>query len=434
MEVNEMKKRFPRHASLLVLAVGLLFIAASLAAALPQTQKAKVVAAQALEIRNLSVQARLQMIGRSATIRGYYSNKSVPLIVDDINRMMVREPLPPGSYILLSGAIPANIRHGDHLEVQGTIIKPTAASPAHLQGEQTVLQLSATPHVIGMSVLRPTAPVSKLTVQQLRVASSHFQIHRPGTVVIPKDYAVLINGGINAANYWCSFYNDLVISYNMLLGRGYLPSNITVINANGGGAPPGSTPCGSIPVNYAATSANVTTVFNQLAAKMTSEDTLCVIITDHGGTGVICLWGENMSYSTFTNLVNGISHYTQMTFCFDLCHSGGLIPYVLGQDRLVFAACDSNRGAYDSSHGHYGALIYAFISALTGLQPAGGAVNADSNGDSRISLAETFNYVRAHIDSGGSQTPHYNDDIAMPDTTGVLPQGSDGSLGAISFI
>jgi hypothetical protein len=159
------------------------------------------------------------------------------------------------------------------------------------------------------------------------------------------------------------------------------------------------------------------------------------MITDHGGEiGVLCLWGENMSGATFGGLLNAITSCDQMTISFDLCFSAGLIPHVLGVNRLIYAACDADKKAYDSSHGNYGALNYALIAALTGMAPDGGDANADANGDGQISLAEAFNFVRLHIDSRGAQTPHYNDDTALPDTTLGLPQKTDGILGAKRYI
>lgn len=402
--------------------------------------KPQIVPAQTLEIQNLTLQKRLQLVGKSQVIRGFYSNKSVPLIVDDINRMMVREVMPPGTYILLAGAIPANVRHGDKVEVQGVITRPSASDPKHLRGEQTILKLSGAANaikVITQSTLRPQVAVSPEITKQLVTASSKYKIKvLPGTLphLTPTHYAVLINGGVNAANNWISFYNDLVANYNMLIGRGYSPANITVINADGGGS--FLMDWGVVHDNYAATATNVDTVFKQLAAKMTALDTLYVMITDHGSPGAICLWGENMSGALFGSMINRIKNYSQMTFSFDLCFSGGLIPNVMGVNRIIIAACDANKSAFDSSHGPFGALNYAVISALTGMTPAAGsAVNADANADGNVSLAETFNYVRGHIDSGGApQTPHYNDDVAPSDTTGELPQGTDGILGATRYL
>jgi len=408
-----------------------------------QAQKAKL-APQFQELRTLTPQVRLQFVGKSQTLRGFYSNKSVPLIVDDINRMSVREPLPPGSYILLSGPIASTIRHGDQLELAGTIVRPTATDALQLRGEQTVLKLAGAEaiKVVRPSVLRPVAAINPAITQQLVAASSKSRLKiealrlkfDPAWLKKPTHYAVLINGGINFANYWVSFYNDLVVDYNMLLGRGYLPANIFVLNANGGGAPPGTTPCGSIPVHYAATSANVTKVFNDLTTKILPQDTLTVMITDHGGTGLICLWGENMPGATFGALVNQIKNYSQMTFSFDLCHAAGLIPSVRGANRIIYAACDADKSAYDNKDYHFGALNFAVVSALTGLPPVGPAVNADANGDGAVSLAEGFNYIRLHMNSGGTQTPHYEDDALAPDATAQLPSGPNGVFGLGRFL
>jgi hypothetical protein len=189
-----------------------------------------------------------------------------------------------------------------------------------------------------------------------------------------------------------------------------------------------------------------------------------------------------MKGSELAGLIKALPKCAQMTLAFDLCYAGGLVTQVKGEDRLVFAACDAGESAYDSVHGDFGAMNYALVAALTGVEPggkkggasadtglesraggmgvggasgrgegaespqvgvsgtgsgawgSGGKINADANGDGKVSLAEAFNYVRVHIDASGPQRPHYNDDTAMPDATGKLPVGTDGLLGAKRFL
>jgi hypothetical protein len=417
-------------------------LAAALLAVVGQFPAAAQPAPQALELRNLTLQARLQLVGRNTLIRGFYSNKSVPLIVDDINRMMVRQVMPPGSYILLSGAMPANIRHGDRVEVPGVVVRPGAADPAYVRGEETILRTRAgATRVLTGSALAPVR-VATLSNQQLQAIAAKIKI-KPGVFTM-KSYAVLINGGWDAANNWNSFQNDVQVDCNILKGKGYAPANITILNADGTkpvGASDGA-------VNYSASAAHFRTVFQGLATKMVANDTLYVMITDHGSRAYnaassqpghidswVCLWNhEKIAQTEFGQLIAGITKYSKMTFSLDLCFSGGLIDSLRGTSRLCFAACDKDKSAYDvSSSIHYGALNYAFCTALTGTKPDGsGTVNADTSGDGAVSLAEVFNYVRAHIVA--SETPHYDDNGAAPDTTLALPQGTEGVLGAASFL
>ena len=431
-----MKSRSILRSSLAVLTAAVLLAAVSPPSA-PAAARAAA-AVQAQEIRGLTLQERQKLVGKSAAIRGFYSNKSVPLIVDDIERMSVRKPLPPGSYILIAGTLPAGLRHGDRLEARGAIARPTAADPAQFRGEPTILKLSSAAdavRVIAPSALKMIPAADEETTKRIATASAKFKTEdRPGAIHVPRHYAVLINGGQNAANNRVSFYNDLVVSYNLMIGRGCSPDDITVINADGGGAPPGSTPCGRVPVHYAATVKNLRTVFAGLAGKITSVDTLYVMITDHGGEGLVCLWREDISWRDFGALINGIRRCAQMVIAIDICHAGGLVSQVMGERRVVIAACDSGALAMDSSRGDCGGMTFALISALTGMEPTGGTVNADENSDGRISLAEAFNYVRSHVETRHPQRAHYNDDAAMPDATGILPQGTDGIWGAGRYL
>jgi hypothetical protein len=268
-------------------------------------------------------------------------------------------------------------------------------------------------------------------IKKFEAAASKFKVKLdPNQLKPPTHYAVLINGGWDAANNWVSFYNDLQIAYGTLWGRGYLPQNITVLNADGGGKP--ATAYSTVPVNQAATPATITTTFQQLAAKMLPQDTLYVMISDHGASGgLICLWGhQTMAPTVFANLVNGIKNYSQMTFVLDLCHSGAIIPALRGNQRILLAACDAASFAHDHRFLHFGALNYAVVSAALSHAPFQGQVNANANGDSLISLAEIFNGVRVNIQPAGPQTTHYEDNAATPDTTQHLPQGSNGAFGA----
>ena len=414
-----------------------LFLFVALVAVLGQ-----IAVAAPLEMRNLSLQSRLQLVGKSQVIRGFYSNKSVPLIVDDINRMNVREALPPGSYMLLGGTVPASHRHGDRVEITGTIARPTAAElVGKFRGEQTILRLGGEAGAIRLltqSTVRQVAAITMAQSQQLVSAASKFR--PPHVWTLAHHYALLINGGINPANNWVSFWNDIVADYDVLVGRGYLRSDITIVDAaggqhsvtNGGHQQPDI----AHPVNYSATRNNVKLALNNLAGKMKSGDTLYVFITDHGGSGCICLWGENMPDSEFGTAVNGITKYSQMVFSFDLCHSAGIIPYVQGDKRVEIAACDAGGSAYDSPYGPYGALNWVFLAALTGLGPGSPPgttpVHADTSGDGWVSMAEIFNYARVKV--GEPQTLHYESNTTSPDTTLALPQSCAGVFGDGCFL
>lgn len=433
-----MKARGIRLLGIAVCLIGPALFAAQSGQVKPVQPAVKPAPVQPQELHLLTPQARVQMIGTKQTFRGYYSDVSVPLIVDDISRMNVRTPLPAGSYILLDGPISAEIRFGDKVEAQGTVLAPTPQFPKQLRMEQTILRLDARTQalkVVTKATVKPIPVAPPHLGQQIQTAASKYKIR------LDKEhkrtaYAILINGGIDWPNYWLSFYNDLVIEYNMLLGLGYDPNNIIVLCADGGGsAPPNRDnipPCGKLKVDGPATADRVKDAFHRMAARIKSNDTLCVLVTDHGGTGKICLWGESMMGPDFAKLVDSIPPCYQMTFLFDICHSGGLVPILQGPNRIIYAACDADASAYNSSRGPFGALTSAFVAAMSGVDPCGGTANADENRNAAVSMAEAFNYILSHLDAG--ETPHYNDDDKAPDATKRLPRGSDGRLGATRYL
>lgn len=433
-----MKSRALRLLTIAVCLIGPVLLAAQSGQVKPLPPVQKPGPVQPQEIHLLTPQARVQMVGTKQVFKGYYSDVSVPMIVDDINRMSVRMPLPAGSYILLDGPISAGVHFGDKVEAQGTVLKPTAQFPKQLRMEQTILRLDAQTQalkVVTKASIKPVPLAPPHLGQQIQTAASRYKI-KPDKEHRRTDYAILINGGVDWANYWLSFYNDLVIDYNMLVGRGYDPHNIIVLNADGSDSAPANkdnlAPIGALRVDGAATAAGVRDAFKKIAARIKSNDTLCVLVTDHGGPNSIGLWGESMFRVDFAALVNDIPPCYQMTFLFDICHSGGFIPYLQGPNRIIYAACDADNSAFNSSRGPFGALTSAFVAAMSGVDPCGGSANADENHNAAVSMAEAFNYILKHLDA--NETPHYNDDDKAPDVTKHLPQGSDGKLGANRYL
>jgi hypothetical protein len=100
-----------------------------------------------------------------------------------------------------------------------------------------------------------------------------------GITVMPRQvkYAVLIAGGANPGNNHVRYWNDLSTMYGILRANGYKAADIYVLYADG------TARDASMPVNYSATRANITTVFNLLAPKMSSFDKLYIMLNDHGG-------------------------------------------------------------------------------------------------------------------------------------------------------
>jgi len=320
---------------------------------------------------------RLQLLNKSVVMEGYYYDGSVPMIIDDNNRALCDMELPPESYILLSGPPLAGVKSGDTIKIQGVLRQPGGQDPAWMQPELIILETSATaqPTILQRATARRVVQYRPL----LRIKPWVL-----GPLLMAKKYAVLIVGGGSAASNHYRYWRDLKTMYNILRSEGYAAANIYVIYASGTGRD------ADVPVNYSASKANIATVFNELAGKMKSSDTLYVMINDHGGgflaqaiagygPGIyggqidtngdegaeniseaaynrdfngdgdrtdmlafdetVSLWGDRISDDEFAVEVNKITHYSKMIFQMKQCFSGGFVKDLLGSSRIVMASC-----------------------------------------------------------------------------------------------
>jgi len=414
---------------------------------------------------------RLQLLNKSVIMEGYYYDGSVPMLIDDFQKALCDMELPSESYILLSGPRLNGVKSGDKIKVQGILKQPSGENPAWMQGELVIMETSTT--------AQPTI-LQRATALRLVPYRPLFRV-KPGTllrpVVMGKKYAVLIAGGGSPPNNHFRYWRDLKTMYNILLTHGYQAGNIYVIYASGTGRD------ADMPVNYSASKANIATVFDQLAGKMKSWDTLYVMINDHGGgflaqsiagypPGIygaqidtngdegaeniseaaynkdfngdgdkndilafdetFSLWGDRMSDDEFAVEVDKIANYSKMIFQMKQCFSGGFVRDLLGPNRIQMASCSPVQVSWsDTISQQYGEFTYHYFAALTGQKPDGsGTINADANGNGKISMVEAYNYAQSH--DGRPETPCYDDNGAMPIHSGNMPRGGDGPLGSAS--
>jgi hypothetical protein len=115
------------------------------------------------------------------------------------------------------------------------------------------------------------------------------------------------------------------------------------------------------------------------------------------------------------------------------CFSGGNIydlrwrpsKFSKSNNRIIVSSSGETEPAW--SNADYGIFSYYFTSALNGATPNGTAVNADRNGDKKVSILEAFIYAQENDKS--SETPQYDDT-----GDGVSHTVGDGSLGANTFL
>ena len=75
---------------------------------------------------------------------------------------------------------------------------------------------------------------------------------------------------------------------------------------------------------------------------------------------------------------------------------------------------------------------YHFTCTINNADPDGNAVNADTDNDGEVSMAEAFNYAQAN--DTRSETPWYEDSGDGVAHSGSMPAGGDGTLGSITSL
>ncbi len=367
-------------------------------------------AVQALSISKVRGPEMKTFLNKQVTIEGFYYDGSIPMVIDDIKRVYVDTPLPPESYVPIVGPKPPGIKMGDKISITGTLLKPTTKDHPSVQRESVIIRIEKLDQ---LKILQP----SSIPIFRLRAESKPY---RP-PVDLPDRYAVLIAGGWNPASNHVRYWNDLATMYDILRSTGYAAQNIYVIYADG--VPRDS----SMPVHYSATRANIANVFNELSGKISGNDTLYIMLNDHGDLNRLCLfWYGYMTNTDFARELNKV-HPKCTIIQMKQCYSGSFIPPLTGVGRIIMSSCAANQLSYAHSSLIFGEFTYWYFAALTGRKPDfTGNVNADSNNNGKISILEAYNFARSNDTK--PETPYFEDSGVPPAVTGPIPSGRDGYL------
>jgi hypothetical protein len=233
---------------------------------------------------------------------------------------------------------------------------------------------------------------------------------KPIRLIKREKYAVLLCGGWNSGSNYARYWNDLQFIFKTLKQKyGYSDSEIIVLYANGTHSPNGDFDGnGTNDIDYAATKANLTTVFNSVAQNISSTGKFFFYATNHGGDDPgahksnLTLWGENIKDHEFANLAKEIE-CAEAIYVFEQCFSGGMMDDLLNvQTRpctkpkvCVMAAARHDEVSWScDTEGQYDEYVYHWTSAVNGKAPNGTTVNADTNGDGKVSMKEAHNYAK----------------------------------------
>lgn len=433
-----------RAVALGIVALLCLCVSAQAAQVLTGPVKNTALSQQNLQIlRNLNRNELLRNVNKLQTLEGVFYDGSIPMIVESLDIVRQDAILPPDKYVPIVGPVPTGLKWGDKIRVQGTIKRPGGGDPPWVRQESLFVQVQAA----GNITIATPGTVLKYDPSRFRIVGGPVIT---GPVLASKKYAVLISGGASPANNHIRYWNDLKTMYGILKNRGYNAANIYVIYADGVAKD------GDMPVNYSATKANINTVFSTLQTKLLANDTVYVMLNDHGGNGsgdpsgdetvthtdeVLYLWGENpdhtfisMTDDEFAVQMNKIPASTKVTVQMKQCYSGGYIDDLTRPNRIIMSSASATQVSYGKMTLDYGEFTFWYFTALTGHQPPpyGGSYNADANGNGSVSIMEAWNFARDH--DGAPETPHYEDNGAQPAHSGAMPAGGEGTLGAATYL
>lgn len=275
-------------------------------------------------------------------------------------------------------------------------------------------------------------PTNRLTsfFEQVKFAEPSPFWYRPPIYCCPRivpegnRYAILYAGCTQARHL-----NDMEFAYRTLINQyGFHPANIYVLNYDGsrtvfdtalGNWPGNNTPY-TIKVTGKGTRAAFQTVFNQLAAKLTSEDLLFIHTNNHGdnfseGLGsFMCQFEHDDSDPTGDG--DWIPYYAT-EFAADLavlpacrglivlmeqCNSGGFNAPILASSKAastsVSSAATAAVSSYASTDGNWDVFAYEWIAAMNGTYPNGAALTSspDTNHDGVVDAHEAYTYALAN--------------------------------------
>ena len=289
-----------------------------------------------------------------------------------------------------------------------------AIFPPDLAGE-TQLEIFHAP------VIKP--PIMHPTFQAVAERISRANVLPGLSQALEQRYAILFTSQISDMRH----VEDLEFMWRTLVNvYGFSASNIYVLCYNGTiGAVDASNPVGNwvgnntpyeMQVFASATTANLQSVFTDLAAKLKPKDLLLIHTNNHGAPSGLCVDDSTViTPAQFETMISGLPAYRSLIVTMEQCYSGAFQSGVLQKStatNTVFAsAVDANKESDGAAHFDPWAL--ALIEALSGATPAGAALASPPtpNLDGLVSMKAACDWAKAN-DTGSDDDPQYGDQPA----------------------
>lgn len=239
-------------------------------------------------------------------------------------------------------------------------------------------------------------------------------------------YAVIISGGYNKPNNHVRYWNDCSFVFKTLVNKyGYDDANIYVLMSDGinpaidisNGTNSNLDLDGDSDndIQYSATKANITTVFNTLSGILDEDDELFIFTTDHGGIDnsgtspqdtLLYLWNDTITDDELAVEVNKVNA-GKIGIVMEQCNSGGFIDDLSGPNRVIATAARYDELSWAGPTINTDEFVYYWTSAVNEALPSGTSVSSDANGDGVISKREAFDF--AETNDSRPETPQYNE-------------------------
>lgn len=414
-----------------------------------------------LEISDLKGPNWKNYVDRTVTVEGIFVRDPLPMLVTELDIVMMNKKMPEEKYVVLLGN---NAEEIDPKEFGGARVR--------IKG---VLQAVDDREKYGYEYAGLMVKSYEMIDRLEPYVPENIAMDIPPEPAIPQEnrYAILFGGGIDKVNNHIRYWNDLKFMYSTLITEyGYTSSTIAVLYANGKAEDK------DMPVHYSATQANLEKVFNLLKGVTTPQDFIFVFTTNHGGgfhkdslfpltsSGTfcgrldtsgdegnegldektysqdfngngkiqdkvswdeeLCAWNGSIYDDDLTPLFTNLK-YNRIVIVMEQCFSGGIIPEMAGNNRIVMSAAGEFEPSWCLKSKTYDEFSYYFTCAINGADPDGKQVDADTDNDGEVSMVEAFNYARSK--DTRNETPWYEDNGDGIPHSGNMPKGGDGALG-----
>lgn len=387
-------------------------------------------------------------------VSGYFFQDPIPLLITDTTWAYVNLGMPDSAYIVLNGppSLTGELQllQGQRIEVRGRINPITEKPTGSKRFFDRIVSYDVDFNIVNYRRIGSQVPDQSPAPGVIDHCKENPQLCQQANIK-HSNMALLYAGGKSLPDAHGRYWNDLTFMYHTLRSKyGYTDEQIVVVYKEG------------LPENYEmrvdfpATATGVKDAFDLLRNRLSERSDLFVFMSNHGGgywkkksKNFDGLSDEEIYDETDEFKVDEVTYYyeqrpnvlpddslaaminslqfRQLMGVFEQCFSGGFLYDLRGNNRVLISASSEVEPSYGFKRLDYDVFSYYFTCAMNSATPDGDVVDANEDGDLRISLLEAFNYAQRK--DRRRETPHLEDTgdgigVAKPN---ALP-GQDGLL------